>query len=144
MNSMKMFGTRIAAATLLASNLLVPTVSAEPEVTGTLVGVVTCGFGQSAAPSLEVSLEGGDLSTHSGEGGHFTLVGVPAAEIITVNAVGDANLGQFGSRPNVEVGAGETLDIGQIDVGTCPMAEAETMAPGENSQNDNRESSNSD
>jgi hypothetical protein len=119
---MNVLSVRLLAAGLLGCSLLAPAaVSAQPSGTGTIVGTVTCSQGASeVGPNrADVFIQGIDLSTRTIEGGKFTLVGVPAAEVFTVEAVTEPGGAPSGSRFDVSVTPGETLDIGAIDLGLC-------------------------
>jgi hypothetical protein len=113
---------RTAVAGLLASGLLLPAVAhASPVLpnTGILVGHVTCGPSEeTSAKHATVAVDGIDLSTHTDGTGSFMLIGVPAGRSLTIDAV-DASTTV--SRYNVVVNAGETLDIGGLDLPACPQ-----------------------
>jgi hypothetical protein len=120
---MNVLSSRLLAAGLLGCSLLTPAAvsAAQSSGTGTVVGTVTCGQGaQEVGPNrADVSIEGIDLSTQTADGGKFTLVGVPAAEVFTVEAVTEPGGAPTASRIDVSVTPGETLDIGAIDLGVC-------------------------
>ena len=141
MSHMRIFTARLAAAGLLAGSLVAPaTVAAEPELTGTLVGVVTCGLGERDVPAdrAQVFIEGIDLTARTTDGGRFTLVGVPAMHVLTVEAIGDAGAPP-GARSDITVEPGETLNIGTIDLSICPNPAPEDLIPPEPMQDDNRD-----
>ena len=115
--------TRLTAAGLLACSLLLPAAaSAGPLVpSGTLVGTVTCGAAEEAhAANIQVTIESLGLSTHTDGAGKFILSGVPAAQSFTVEALGSPDALVVSSRYNVAVQAGQTLDIGNLDLSVCP------------------------
>jgi hypothetical protein len=108
----------LAVSTLCAAALFTP-VAANAASTGTLVGHVTCGPAEDApAAHAVVNVDGLAISTHTDGAGTFQL-SVPAAQPFTLDAsTGD---GAFqASRYNVVVRAGETLDVGSIDLAVCP------------------------
>ena len=124
--------SRVLAAGLLGCSLLAPAaVSAQPMGTGTLIGTVTCSQGeQEVGPNrAEVTILGIDLSTRTIDGGKFILPGVPALQVFTVDAVAEPGVAEEGSRFDVSVGPGETLDIGAIDLGVCVQLAPEQMTP---------------
>jgi hypothetical protein len=119
------FGQRAAAAGLLAASLLVPTAaSAGPLVpSGTVVGTVTCGAAEETqATNIVVTIEGLGLSTHTDASGKFSLTGVPVSQALTVDALGSPDAFTMASRYNVTVQAGQTVDIGNLDLSVCPAA----------------------
>jgi hypothetical protein len=118
-------GQRAAAAGLLAASLLLPTAaSAGPLVpSGTVVGTVTCGAAEEThASNIVVTIEGLGLSTHTDASGKFSLTGVPVAQGLTVDALGSPDAFTMASRYNVAVQAGQTVDIGNLDLSVCPAA----------------------
>jgi hypothetical protein len=79
-----------------------------------------------APASARIAVEGTLLSTHTDSVGSFKLEGVPALQLLTVDAQRDALASAIASRPNVAVQPGETLDLGTLDVGACPAPPAVT------------------
>lgn len=119
---------RVAAVGLLAGSLLLPgAVVAAPAPTGTLVGTVSCGQGSSPLANASVWAEGLDHATSTAQGGRFTLIGVPAATMFTLDAA-DPFSPSVTSRYDVTVQPGETLDVGALNLQVCPAAD-EMMAP---------------
>jgi hypothetical protein len=126
---MKVFPLRVTpmratVAGLLAASLLLPAAaSASPVVpSGTLVGTVTCGPGEDThASGIVVLVEGLGLSTHTDGTGKFMLTGVPASQSFTVEALGSSDAFNMASRYNVAVQAGQTVDIGNLDLSVCPQ-----------------------
>jgi len=96
---------------------------------GTLMGAVTCGpdEDQPAARAL-VQIDGLGMSTAVAGNGQFTLTGVPTTRPLTITATSDAN-GARASRYNVTVHAGETLDIGSLDLSVCPSPDKGSWTP---------------
>ena len=118
------FGLRAVAAGLLAGSLLVPAVaSAGPLVpSGTIVGTVTCGAAEEThASNIVVTVDGLNMSTHTDAAGTFRLTGVPVAQGLTIMAQGSPDAFTTASRGNVVVQAGQTLDIGNLDLSVCPQ-----------------------
>ena len=90
---------------------------------GSITGTVTCGADEATpAGHALVNIQGTALTTHTDGGGRFTLLSAPASQLLTVNAQLDANGSVLSSRYNVQVEQGQTLDIGNIDIGACPQA----------------------
>ena len=115
---------RASALAILAISLLVPAAAfAAPTSdsgTGTLVGTVTCGPDEDApAAHIVVNVVGTKLQTLTDGTGKFTLVGVPAQQNFTIDAVADPQRSMETSRFNISVQRGETLDIGSMDLGIC-------------------------
>jgi hypothetical protein len=116
-------GLRAAAAGLLAGSLLAPALaSAGPLLpSGTVVGTVTCGAAEEThASNIVVTIEGLGLSTHTDALGKFSLSGVPVAQGLTIDALGSPDAFTTASRYNVAVQAGQTVDIGNLDLSVCP------------------------
>jgi len=118
---------RASAVALLTGGLLLPAAAfAAPASdvptpgTGTLVGSITCGSSdQSPAPQVVVTAQGIDLQTLTNSSGQFTLSGLPAGQIFTIEAISDPQASAVASRSDVEVAAGQTLDIGALNLGIC-------------------------
>ena len=123
---------RIVASGLLAYGLLLPAATIHAAAgTGTLVGNVTCGPDEELpAGSILGVAEGMNLQTHTDAGGRFSLVGVPAAQTLTIDAMGDAKA----SRDNVVVQPGEVLDIGSMDLSICPAPSVTVPEPQQQEQ----------
>ena len=119
---------RLTVAGLLSGSLLLPAIaSAAPGPSGTLIGTVTCGADEiTHAAHVQVAVEGLPLSTHTDATGKFTL-SVPAAQTLTIAAVGGLDAFTVTSRPNVSVQPGQTLDIGNLDLAECsrPVADGD-------------------
>ena len=118
---------RAAAVGLLAGSLLLPAAaSAGPLVpSGTIVGTVTCGAAEVAhASNIVVMIDGLSLSTHTDGAGKFSL-SVPVSQGLTVDAMGSPDAFTMASRPNVAVQAGQTVDIGNLDLSVCPSPRAD-------------------
>jgi hypothetical protein len=139
MKSLKTFrviSLRLASAGLLAYGSLMPAVvsAAAQPTNGTLVGSVTCGAAATTpAANATVAVEGVNVATHTGSDGSFTLTGVPAVPDLTIDALTDSGA-VVSSRYHVEVQAGQTLDIGSLDLAICPRP---TTAAQDQSATDN-------
>jgi hypothetical protein len=126
--NLKAAASRAAVAGLLAWGLFgTAVVSAAPantvspeQATGMLVGSVTCGpNGLSPNAPATIAVQGLNLTTQSDGSGNFVLP-VPAAQTITVQALADSGT-SVATRPDVSVAAGQTLDIGSLDLAVCPQ-----------------------
>ncbi|HLZ29937.1 MAG TPA: carboxypeptidase regulatory-like domain-containing protein [Chloroflexota bacterium] len=132
---------RMGVAGLLAYGSLLPVVASADTrpSTGTLVGQVTCGAAEDApAAYVVVAVEGVNVQTHTDSAGRFLLTGVPVAANLTIDAVAGPDF--VASRYNVSVQAGQTLDIGSMDLAACPQIAPPAPAddqPGESQQNEN-------
>jgi hypothetical protein len=62
------------------------------------------------------------LSTHTDGSGKFSLTGVPVSQALTVDALGSPDAFTVASRYNVSVQAGQTVDVGNLDLSVCPTA----------------------
>jgi hypothetical protein len=116
-----------AAFTAFAIGLLSPVGAyAAPEggtgtSTATLVGAVTCGADEiTPAANAMVSVSGLPDATRTDSNGRFTLTNVPAGQPIRIDASNDPQQSSMASRFNVVTDAGQTLDIGSMDLGICP------------------------
>lgn len=70
------------------------------------------------AGAVLVAVQGTGVSTRTDENGRFMLAGVPAGQFLTVaagpvSAAGNA----WALQPNVQVSAGQTVDLGQLSLG---------------------------
>jgi hypothetical protein len=114
---------RTTALAMLAGGLLIPAsalAAAPASGTGTVVGVVTCGPDEDApAAHIVVSAQGAHLQTLTDSTGSFTLSGLTAGQNYVIDAVADPQGSMVTSRYNISVQAGETLDIGSMDLGIC-------------------------
>jgi hypothetical protein len=115
---------RAAAIGAFAVTLLQPAVaSAETEhpTTGTLIGAVTCGDAAiTPAANAIISVPGSSLETHTSGDGRFVLTNVPTGAQINVDAATDPQGTSGTSRFGVVAEAGQTLDVGSMDIGVCP------------------------
>jgi hypothetical protein len=88
----------------------------------TVVGTVTCGADELAPASRAVvTIPGSDLSARADENGKFTLAQVPAGQALTIEAMSDPLGNVVSSRQDISLQAGETLDIGNLDLAVCPQ-----------------------
>src|SRR5438105_8202116 len=126
---MKLHALRLSSIGLLTGALLLPSIANAQSATetGTIEGTVTCGTQPGTTPSgTEVWIEGIDLSTRTGEGGHFVLSGVPTNGPFTLNVSDVPADVDLATMPGLSVGTGQTLDVGTIDVSTCPTVAPDT------------------
>jgi hypothetical protein len=102
--------------------------------TGTLIGSVTCGADEvTPAGNALVSVSGLSVQTRADNGGRFTLTDVPAGQQLRVDAANDPQQSSMNSRFNVVAQAGQTLDVGSIDIAVCPSPSAPAAdVPSEN------------
>ncbi len=134
-----MLGRAIIIGSLACSVLGEGVASAAPAITvtpsdttGTIVGSVACGpTDQPPGAQTMVGVAGTDLTTRSDNNGAFSLQ-VPASQLLTVQAVASSP-DVLASVPNISVGAGQTLDIGPLDLAVCPQP---AIAPADNSQDE--------
>jgi hypothetical protein len=132
---------RLTLAGLLATTLLLPTAaSAAPVPAGTLVGTVTCGADEvTHAANIQVSIDGLPLSTHTDATGKFVLSNVPASRSFTINAIGSPDAFSVASRANVALQAGQTLDMGNLDLPVCPRPASDADEMTMEQRQDNRD-----
>ena len=120
--------SRALIVTALSAVLLVPaTVSfaANPsESTGTIVGTVTCGADElTPAASARITVHGMSATASPDAAGKFTLLDVPADQVVNIDAFADPSGGVSATRYNVSVSAGTVTDIGNLDLSVCPQAQ---------------------
>jgi hypothetical protein len=124
---------RATGLAMLAGGLLMPAsalAAASDSGTGSVVGVVTCGPSEDApAAHIMVSVEGAHLQTLTDGTGSFTLSGVPAGQTFTIDAVADPQSSFVSSRYNISVQAGQTLDVGSLDLGICGQPQQPSPVP---------------
>jgi carboxypeptidase family protein len=119
----------IALSGLVAGALLAPAAANAQSSAGsaTVVGRVTCGPDEeSAAPRAVISIEGMNLISRTDASGAFMLGGIPASQNLTLDASTD---GFTVSRYNITLQPGQTLDIGSLDLATCPRAPETIQSP---------------
>jgi hypothetical protein len=103
-------------AGLLALGLFAPAAFAqEAPATGTLTGVVTWGPDANPAAFTMVRVEGTDFTARTDAGGRFIITGVPVGQTFTIAVFSDP-MSPVGSWYNVPVQAGQTLDIGSLNL----------------------------
>jgi hypothetical protein len=84
------------------------------------VGSVTCGAAEEThAGNIRVAIDSLPMSTHTDGAGKFTLRNVPPSQSFTISVVGSPDAFNTASRYNVAVQAGQTLDIGNLDLAVC-------------------------
>jgi len=115
---------RAAAIGIVVLALALPgsaSAATEQTSTGTLVGAVTCGADEiTPAADALVFVHGLSVKTRTDTSGRFTLIDVPAGQGLTIDAAVDPQESFMTSRFNVVAEAGQTLDIGSVDLGICP------------------------
>jgi hypothetical protein len=108
-------------AGLLALALFAPAAFAqEAPATGTLTGVVTWGTDANPAAFAMVRVEGTDFTARTDAGGRFVITGVPVGQTFTIDAYSDP-MSPVASWYNVPVEAGQTVDIGMLNLGGNPQ-----------------------
>jgi hypothetical protein len=111
----------IFASATLASILSISVASAAP-APATVVGTITCGAAEDApAANAIVEVMAQNVKTRSSSEGEFTLIVLPTDGTFNVDALSDADGSATASRYNLSVQPGETLDIGNLDLGVCPQ-----------------------
>jgi hypothetical protein len=134
---------RSTAVAAFAFGLLLPSAvsaAADQTQTGTLVGAVTCGADAiTPASDAVVSIGVLHVETHTSGDGRFALTDVPAGQQLRLDAATDPDQSSMSSRFNVVVQAGQTLDVGALDIPICPAAStpAPTMSDQEIEQRGN-------
>ena len=125
LSNLRLISLQIAGASLLAFATLMPAAASaapappSPPPTGTLTGSVVCDTGaEMRAADAVVAVEGMDVQAHTDINGQFILAGLPVARLLTVDALGGS---VPSARYNVPVLAGQTLDIGALEIGACPQ-----------------------
>lgn len=119
---------RALIVTALSAAMLMPATSFADSPTGTIVGTVTCGADEAtAAPNARIAVDGMSLSATSDAAGKFTLLNVPAGQMLNVNVLADSSGSISATRYNVSISAGSVTDIGNLDLVVCPQQPADTL-----------------
>jgi hypothetical protein len=71
------------------------------------------------AANVEVSIVGTPLTARTDADGRFVLGGVPAAQLLTLQAQYGAAAAQVVLRPNLIAVAGQTVDLGTLELADC-------------------------
>jgi hypothetical protein len=82
---------------------------------------VTWGPNGAAAAYTLVGIEGTGIMARTDGAGKFTITGVPVDQNFTIDAYSDPTQSSVSSRYGVAVGAGETLDIGALNLSGGPQ-----------------------
>jgi hypothetical protein len=118
---MSLLASAAASAALLLAATTSTFASPLPPPSGVVVGTVSCGpSAETAAAAAVIEVEGTDLVAHLDGTGKFTLPQVPAGQSLTIDALADPLGSVIASRSAISVHAGETLDIGNMDLAVCP------------------------
>jgi len=125
---------RALIVTALSAVLLIPATAGFADQssgpTGTIVGTVTCGPDETtAAPNARIAVDGLSLSATSDAAGKFTLVNVPAGELLNIDALADSAGSVSATRYNVTVSANAVTDIGNLDLVACPQQQPADTLP---------------
>jgi hypothetical protein len=125
--------TRFLSVGALACAFLMSSVSASAAAPASIVGQVTCGADEETpAAHIMVVAQGLQLETVTDATGHFELTNLPTSQPITIQAVSDPEASVVVSRTAVALVAGETLDVGSMDLAVC--GQPVTPQPDENVQ----------
>jgi hypothetical protein len=112
--------TRFLSIGALTCAFLVSSIGVSAAAPATIVGQITCGADEETpAAHILVVAQGLELQTVTDGTGHFVLTNLPTGEPITVQAVSDPESSVVVSRTAVVLGAGQTLDIGSMDLAIC-------------------------
>ena len=110
------------AGGLVATALVGPGLAHAAASGGTLIGTVTCGPDEETpAAHVLVDLVGTGLSARTDGAGRFVLQSAPSGRSLVLDASLEPTGSSVTSRYNVVVQAGETLDVGNLDLPACPM-----------------------
>jgi hypothetical protein len=112
--------TRFMGVCALTCAFLVSSVAASAAEPATIVGTITCGADElTPAAHIAVVAQGLELQTVTDSTGRFALTNLPTGQPITIQAVSDPFASVVVSRTTVVLGAGQTLDIGSMDLAVC-------------------------
>ena len=123
---------------LLALSLFAPAAFAqEAPATGTLTGIVTWGQNATPAAYTMVGIQGTNILARTDGSGKFSITGVPVDQNFTIDAFSDPTQSSVASRYDVAVSAGETVDIGvlNLSVRPPPMAPPVEVVPNPDNAN---------
>jgi hypothetical protein len=105
---------------LMTCALLFSSGLASAASSATVVGQITCGADENTpAAHIEVVAEGLALQTQTDDTGRFALADLPAGQAITIEAVSDPEASLVVKRGGLVLEAGETLDVGSMDLPVC-------------------------
>ena len=120
--------TSLFAALLVQPRRASPATPSAP--TGAIVGTVTCGADEATpALSARIAVDGMNLSASPDAAGKFTLLDVPAGQVLNINAFADRSGAVSTTRYNVSVPAGAVTDIGNLDLAVCPQPQSLDTSP---------------
>jgi hypothetical protein len=139
MHTLKVLLTAGLAGLLVLSLVAPAALAQEAPATGTLTGTVTWGPNGAAAAYTMVGVEGTGIMARTDGAGKFIITGVPVDQNFTIDAYSDPVQSSVASRFNVAVGAGETLDIGPLNLSVAPQEGTPPLEliPNPNVGNDN-------
>jgi hypothetical protein len=126
--------TRFMGVGALTCAFLASAAGASAAAPATVVGQITCGSDEATpAAHILVVAQGLELQTVTDGTGHFALTNLPTSQPITIQAVSDPEASVVVSRTAVVLGAGQTLDIGSMDLAICgqpvaPQADDDVQA----------------
>jgi hypothetical protein len=113
------------SAALLAAATTSSFATPVPPSSGAVTGTVSCGASaDTAAPQATVAIAGTELVAHTDGTGKFTLSQVPVGQTLTVEALADPSGSVIATRSAITLQAGETLDVGNLDLAACPVPAA--------------------
>jgi hypothetical protein len=110
---------------LMTCALLFSSAAASAASPASVVGQITCGADEATpAVHIEVVAEGVQVQTQTDDTGRFELMDLPTGTPITIDAISDPQASLIVKRGGLVLEAGETLDVGSMDLPVCgqPMA----------------------
>ena len=110
---------------LMTCALLFSSAVASAASSASVVGQITCGADE-ATPAVHIAVvaEGLQLQTQTDDTGRFELMDLPTGTPLTIDAISDPQASLVVKRGGLVLEAGETLDVGSMDLPVCgqPMA----------------------
>jgi hypothetical protein len=105
---------------LMTCALLFGSASASAASSASVVGQITCGADESApAVHIQVVAEGLQVQTQTDDTGRFELMDLPSGTPVTIDAISDPQASLIVKRGGLVLEAGETLDVGSMDLPVC-------------------------
>jgi hypothetical protein len=105
---------------LMTCALFFSAASASAASSASVVGQITCGADENTpAVHIAVVAEGLEIQTQTDDTGRFQLVDLPAGTPVTIEAISDPQASVVVKRGGLVLEAGETLDVGSMDLAVC-------------------------